>query len=200
MASAQTGVRKGSFCLHRGYNKFQLELYGLGRQCGIWLTSMSNESIMFDYTQQTRNHFWSSWHVSYWFIIGTAPPVCVFMCIHVNTHVLPVVTNFERVWHVSYWVRIGMVSLVRVITWKTCDFTINTCRHNKFVHRIQWIHIWKHVNWASWTREFTYRTCEITGRCLLGIFVGLLKSINVEKKWLVKIVQYLTSCTSSHIV
>ena len=31
--------------------------------------------------QQTRNHFWTSWHVSYWFILGTAPPVrvsCVF--------------------------------------------------------------------------------------------------------------------------
>jgi len=52
--------------------------------------------------------------------------------------------------------------LVRVITWKTHDFTVNTYRHTKFVHRIQWINVWKHVNWASWTCEFTYRTCEIT--------------------------------------
>ena len=39
----------------------------------------------------------TSWHVSYWFIIGTAPPVQVFMCIHVNTRVLPVVTSLTRV-------------------------------------------------------------------------------------------------------
>ena len=96
--------------------------------------------------------------MSYWFIIGTAPPVCVFMCIHVNTRVLPVFMNFERVWHESYWVRTGTFSLVRVITWKIRDFTVNTCQHAKFVHRIQWIHVRKHVNWASWTREFTYRT------------------------------------------
>ena len=119
-------------------------------------------------TQQTRNHFWTSGHVSNWFIIGTAPPVWVFMCIHVNTYVLPVVTSFEWLWHESYWVRTGMVSLVRIITWKTRDFTVNPCRHTKFVHRIRWIHIRKHVNWASWIHEFTYRTCEITGRCLLA--------------------------------
>ena len=35
------------------------------------------------------------WHVSYWFVIGTAPPVSVFMCIHVNTRVLPVVTSLN---------------------------------------------------------------------------------------------------------
>ena len=89
-------------------------------------------------SQQTRNHFWTSWHVSYWFIIGTAPPVCVFMCIHVNTRVLPVVTSFERVWHESHWVRTGTVSLVCVITWKNHDFPVNTCRHIKFVHSIRW--------------------------------------------------------------
>ena len=69
---------------------------------------------------------------SYWFIIGTAPPVHVFVCIHVNTHVLPVVTSFERVWHEPYWVRTGTVSLACVITWKTHDFTVNTCRHATF--------------------------------------------------------------------
>ena len=47
-------------------------------------------------------------------IIGTAPPVGVFMCIHVNTCVLPVVTSFVRVSHESC--RTGTVSLVRVIT------------------------------------------------------------------------------------
>ena len=118
-------------------------------------------------TQQTRNHFWTSWHMSSRFIIDTTPPIRVFMCIHVNTCVLPVVTSFERVWHKSYWVRTGTVSLACVITWKTRDFTVNTCRHIKFVHRIRWIH----VNWARWTLEFTSRTCEITGRCLLGIDV-----------------------------
>ena len=122
-------------------------------------------------TQQTRNHFWTSWHMSYWFIIGTAPPVPVFMCIHVNTHALPVVKSFEQVWHKTYWVRTGTVSLVRVITWKTCDFTVNTWRHTKFVYIIQWIHVRKHVNWASWTREFIYRTCEIMGHWLLGSHV-----------------------------
>ena len=35
--------------------------------------------------------------ISYWFIIGTAPPVRDFMCIHVNTRILPVVTSFEPV-------------------------------------------------------------------------------------------------------
>ena len=110
------------------------------------------------HTQQTRNHFWTSWHMLYWFIIGTDPPVGVFLCF----------TSFERVWHELYWVSSGTVSSVRVITWKTRDFTINTCRYTKFVHRIWLIHVQKHVNWASWTREFTYRTCEITGRCLLG--------------------------------
>ena len=120
------------------------------------------------WSQQTRNHFWTSWHMSCWFIIGTAPPVHVFMCIHMNTRVLSVVTSFEWIWHQSYWVRTGTVSLVRVITWKTRDFTVNTCRHTRFVHRILWIHVRKHVNWTSCTREFSYRTCEITGRCLLG--------------------------------
>ena len=76
--------------------------------------------------------------------------------------------DFEWVWHESYWVRTGTVSLVRIITLKTHDFTVNMCRHTKFVHRIRWIRVWKHVHWASWTHEFTYRTCEITGRCLLG--------------------------------
>ena len=109
------------------------------------------EHVRRNVTQQTRNHFWTSWHVSYWLIIGTAPPVCVFMCIHVNTRVLSVVTSFEQVWHESYWVRTGTVSLVCVITWKIRDFTVNTCRHTKFFHRIQWIHVRKHVNWASWT-------------------------------------------------
>ena len=61
-----------------------------------------------------------------------------------------------------------MVSLVHVITWKTRDFTVDTCRHTKFVHIIRWIHVRKHMNWASWTHEFTKRTCEITGHCLLG--------------------------------
>ena len=36
-------------------------------------------------------------HMSYWFIIVIAPPVPVFMCIHVNTRVLPVVTSCEQV-------------------------------------------------------------------------------------------------------
>ena len=60
---------------------------------------------------------------------------------------------------------------IRVIMWKTRDFTINTCWHTKFVHRIRWIKIRKHVNWACRTWEFTYRTCTITGRCLLGTYV-----------------------------
>ena len=33
-------------------------------------------------TQQSRNHFWTSCKGSYWFIIGTAPPVRFFMCIY----------------------------------------------------------------------------------------------------------------------
>ena len=115
-------------------------------------------------TQQTRNHFWTSLHVSYWFIIGTAPPVCVFMCIHENTRVLLVVTSFERVWHESYWVRTRTYHHM-----KSSWFHGNTCRHTKFFHRIRWIRVRKHVNWASWTHKFTYRTCEITARCLLGI-------------------------------
>ena len=49
------------------------------------------------------------WHISYWFIIGTAPLVRVFMCIHVNTRFLPVVTSFEQVCHESYWFRTGTV-------------------------------------------------------------------------------------------
>ena len=64
---------------------------------------------------------------------------CVFVCIHVNRHILPVVTSFEQTWHESYWVRTGMISLARVITWKTCEFTVNICRHIKCVHRIRWI-------------------------------------------------------------
>ena len=114
------------------------------------------------------NHFWTSCHMSYWFIIGTTPPARVFLCIQVNTRVLSFVTSFERVWHKSYRVRTGTVSLVRVITWKTRDFMVNTCWRTKCVHKIWWIHVRRHVNWASWTREFTYRTCEILGRCLLG--------------------------------
>ena len=36
--------------------------------------------------------------VDHLFIIGITPPVGVFMCIHVNTHVLPVVRSLmERV-------------------------------------------------------------------------------------------------------
>ena len=118
-------------------------------------------------TQQTRNHFWTSWHVSYWFIIGAAPPVCVFVCIYMNTCVLPVQLLLWVLKELS-WARTGTVSLARVIVWKTRDFMGNMCRHTKFVHRIRWIH----VNWASWTCEFTYtnRTCEITGRCLLDSF------------------------------
>ena len=72
------------------------------------------------------------------------------VCFHVYSR--------QRVWHKSYWVRTGK---------KLCDFTVNTCQHTKFVHRIWWIQVQKHMNWASWTREFTYRTCEIMGRCLL---------------------------------
>jgi len=108
-------------------------------------------------SQQTRNHFWTSWYMSYCFIIGTAPPVCVFMCIHVNTHVLPVVTSLTRVVLGQNWY--GFTG-----TWKTRGFMENMCRYTKFVHRIRWIH----VNWTRWTREFTYWTCEITGRCWLG--------------------------------
>ena len=77
------------------------------------------------FAQQTRNHFWTTWHVSYWFLIGTAPPVHVFMCIHGNTRVLPVVTSFERVRYESYWVRTGTVSLAHVIKWKTRVDTLN---------------------------------------------------------------------------
>ena len=104
-------------------------------------------------------------YMSYWFIIGTAPPVHVFMWIHVNTRVLPVVTSLERVWHELYWARQKWYSFTGTCRHvKRRDFTVIVCRHTKFVHRIRWIH----VNWASWTREFTYRTCEITGHCLLG--------------------------------
>ena len=60
------------------------------------------EEVLEMETQQTRNHFWTSWHMSHWFIIGTAPPVGVFMCIHVNTRVLHVVMSFERVSQESY--------------------------------------------------------------------------------------------------
>ena len=112
--------------------------------------------------------------MSYWFIIGTAPPVRVFMCIHMNTHVLPVNCHeFD-----TSCVRTGTVLLVRVITWKTRDFTVNTCRHTKFVYRIRWIHVRKYVNWASWTHELTYRTCEIRGRCLLELYTLLSKKQN----------------------
>ena len=119
--------------------------------------------------QQTRNHFWTSCHVSYWFIIGTAPPVCVFTCIDYSPKYTCSACCHEF-WTSLTWVgsRTGMVSLARVITWKTRGFMVNTCRHTKFVHRIRLIHVRKHVNWACWTREFTYRTCEIMGRCWLG--------------------------------
>ena len=73
--------------------------------------------------QQTRNHFWTSWHVSYWFIIGTAPPVRVFVCIHVNTCVLPLSWIFNE-FDMS---RTGLELVrfqwyVRVITWKNLWF------------------------------------------------------------------------------
>ena len=73
--------------------------------------------------QQTRNHFWTSWHVSYWFIIGTAPPVRVFVCIHVNTCVLPLSWFFNE-FDMS---RTGLELVrfqwyVRVITWKNLWF------------------------------------------------------------------------------
>ena len=125
-------------------------------------------------TQQTRNHFWTSWHVSNWFIIGTAPPVRVFMCIHVNSteytcsacchEFLPSLT-----WAVLGQNRYGLTGTCHHV--KTRDFTVNTCRHTKFVHTIWWIHVRKHVNWASWTCEVTYRTYEITGCCLLEIYI-----------------------------
>ena len=57
---------------------------------------MSDTLTEYKQAQQTRNHFRTSWHVSYWFIIGTAPPVQVFMCIHMNTHVLPVVMSLNE--------------------------------------------------------------------------------------------------------
>jgi hypothetical protein len=106
------------------------------------------------------------------------------MCIQVNTRVLPVVTNFERVWHESYWVRTGTVSLVCVVTWKTWFHGKHVLIHlyTKFVHRIQWIHVRKHVNWASWTREFTYRTCEI--------MLGWLDLTRSEECWPDSIVNY----------
>ena len=71
-----------------------------------WLVTMT--------TQQTRNYFWTSWHMSYWFIIGTAPSVrvlCVFTWIHVFCLLLRVLNEFDMShtgselvwfqWHVS---------------------------------------------------------------------------------------------------
>ena len=89
------------------------------------------------------------------------------MCFHVYSRAYTCSACYHEFWTSLTRVVLGQnctVSLAHVITWTNRDFTGNTCRHTKFVHRIWWIH----VNWASWTREFTYRTCEITGRCLLG--------------------------------
>ena len=100
-------------------------------------------------SQQTRNHFWTSWHMSYWFIIGTAPPVCIFMCIYVFCLLSRVLNEFDTSCTRSELVRFHWHVSSRE---KTCDFTGNTGRHTKLVHKIRRIH----VNWASWTREFTY--------------------------------------------
>ena len=61
----------------------------------LWCVFIDEVMNVILVTQQTRNHFWTSWHVSYWFIIGKY--CSTSMCIHVNTRVLPVVTSFERV-------------------------------------------------------------------------------------------------------
>ena len=49
-------------------------------------------------TQQTRNHFWTRWHMSYWFIIGREP-VCVFIYvftwIHMFCLLLRVLNEFD---------------------------------------------------------------------------------------------------------
>jgi len=111
------------------YWKYILSLSALCIDCLIICDTFWYVRLMNKHTQQTRNHIWTSWQVSYWFIIGTALPVRVFMCIHVNTRVLSVVTGFEWVWHELYWGRTGTVSLVRLITWKTRDFTGNTYQH-----------------------------------------------------------------------
>ena len=124
-------------------------------------------------SQQTWNHFWTSWHVSYWLVIGTAPPARVFTWMHMFCLLSWVLNEFDTS-------RTGS-ELVRVITWKTRDSTVNMCRHTKFVDRIQWIHVRKYVNWASWTHEFTYRTCKITGRCLLGWACYCLQQSMVQK-------------------
>ena len=52
--------------------------------------------------------------MSYWFIIGTAPPVRVFMCIHVNTRALPRILKEFDTSRTGSELH-GTVSLARVI-------------------------------------------------------------------------------------
>ena len=78
--------------------------------------------------------------MSYWFIIGTTPPVRVFMCIHVNTRVLPACCH-------KFWMSLTQVVLGQ--NWYgftgTCLHVKNSCFHckhgsrHKFFHRIRWI-------------------------------------------------------------
>ena len=119
-------------CLNNSSQRW-LNLFGTNAEFGpISILSLYNCIFAYIGSQQIKNHFWNNWHVSYWVIIGTAPPVRVFMCIHVNTCVLPVVTSFERIWHEFTGLELhGTVSLVRVIMWKTRDFTLNTCQHTR---------------------------------------------------------------------
>ena len=63
------GIYHGPF-VRNGLVRFQ-------KVCFLHIVLSAKES------QQTRNHFCNSWHMSYWFMIGTAPPVRVFTCIHV---------------------------------------------------------------------------------------------------------------------
>jgi hypothetical protein len=80
---------------------------------------------MLIHTQQSRNHFWTSWHMSYWFIIGTAPT-----CFHVYSREYTCSACCQEFW----------TSLTQVILGQNWYSFTGTCHHVKNL----WFH-GKHV-------------------------------------------------------
>ena len=145
------------------------------RQVFIHLFDWTGQYIFHYTTQQTMNHIWTSWYKTYWFIIGTTPPIRVFMCIHMNTSVLPVVPSFEWVWHESYLVRTGMVSMACYHVknlWFHCKhasthqfFSQNPVNSRELSQLNSWIHLqnmWNHGllfagnTWYRWKPRTIY--------------------------------------------
>ena len=108
------------------------------------------------------------------------------MCIHVNTHVLPVVISFERVWHESYW--------VRTVNWygftSTCHHVKKLWFHGKHVstlthqicsqnplnsHELSQLNSWIHLQ-NMWNHRslFAGRTYKYTNRLLPAVCVCVL--------------------------